>query len=127
MNKFPISELFAGRGFSRRRHAGCQFVGFQQERRELARWHDTGLDREFELKRSLKSFFLDGCVFGNEFSLAAGAARSPVIRRNRACAANSLFCRDVRSVIVCFQFGWVHGAKLQTKSAIGHRPSAILR
>jgi hypothetical protein len=141
--RLPIGKLFAGRGFARRRHDGGQFTGFQQQRGKFSRGHDAGLDEQLQPQRGFIRLFLDDSDFGDEFGLAAGAATGAVIRGHRGAAADNLFGDHASGVVglgdcarelddsqrksfrADFKFSRVHGANLQTQSAIGNRQSAI--
>ena len=141
--RLPIGGSLPRRSFARRRHDGSEFAGFCQEGGQFARRHSARFNKQFEPQRGFIRFFLNGSDFGNEFSLAAGAATGAVIRRDRSSAANNLSGDDASGVVglgdgacelddsqrkcfrASFEFGWIHGANLQTQSAIGNRQSAI--
>ena len=141
--RLPIEKSFAGRGFMRRGHDGGDFMGFFQEGGQLACRHRPGFDEQFEPQRGFVGLFLAGSNFGDKFGLAAGAATGAVIRRHRGASANNLFGDDTPGIVglgdgarelddsqrksfrASFEFGWIHGANLQTQSAIDNRQSAI--
>jgi hypothetical protein len=141
--RLPIGKLFARRRFARGGRYGCEFVCFRKEGGELACGQRARFNKQFEPKCGFVRLFLDGSDFGDEFGLAAGAAAGAIIRRHRSTAANDLFGDNTPGVIgfrdcarelddpqrkcfrTGFEFSWIHGANLQTKSAIGNRQSAI--
>ena len=141
--RLPIKTLFTRRGFARGSHDGCQRVGFLKQRGQFLCGHRVRFDEQFEPQRGFVSLFFDGSDFGDEFGLAAGAAARTVIRRHRGAAADNLFGNGPASIVrfgdgarkldnsqregFCagFEFCRVHGANLQTQSAIGNRQSAI--
>ena len=134
--RLPIKKSFAGRSFARGGHDGHKLIGFSQERGQLALGHRSGFDEQFEPQRGFIRLFLDGSDFCDEFSLAADAATGAVVRRDRSSAANNLFGDDASGVVglgdgarelddsqrkcfhASFEFSWIHGANLQTQSAI---------
>ena len=141
--RLPIKKSFAGRGFARGGHDGCQCVGFVVQRGQFLCGHRAGFNEQFEPQRGFVSLFLDGADFGDEFSRTAGAATGAVICRHGSSAADNLsgdrpagivrFGNGARQLDdsqrkrfrAGFEFGRVHGANLQTQSAIGNRQSAI--
>ena len=141
--RLPIKTSFAGRGFARPGHDGGEFIGFFEQRGQLFGRHDAGFGKQFEPQSGFVGLFLDGADFRNEFGLTARAATGAVICRHGSSAAQNLFGNDAASIVAfgnCpahfddaqgegfrsgFQFDWVHGANLQTQSAIGNRQSAI--
>ncbi len=143
--RLPITKSFSRRSFTRGGHDGGECVGFVEQRGQFLCRHRAGFDKQFQPQRGFVGFFLDGSDFGDEFSLAAGAATGSVIRRHRGAAADDLFGDGTSSVVrfrngarelddsqregFCagFEFCRVHGANLQTQSAIGNRQSAISR
>jgi len=141
--RLPIKESFAGRGFSRGSHDGCQRVGFIKQRGQFLCGHRAGFDEQFKPQRSFVGLFLDGSDFGDEFGRAAGAATGAIVCCHRSSAADNLFgyrpagivgFRDGarklddsqgKSFCAGFELSRIHGANLQTQSAIGNRQSAI--
>jgi hypothetical protein len=141
--RLPIGNLLPRRSFARGGHDGRKLIGFSQERGQLALGHRSGFDEQFEPQRGFVRFFLDGSDFCDEFSLAAGAATGAVVRGHRSAAADNLFGNDASGVVglgdgacelddsqrkcfcASFEFSGIHGANLQTQSAIGNRQSAI--
>ena len=143
--RLPIGKSFSRRGFARCRHDGSEVAGFLQKRRQLSRRHRPRFDEQFEPQRGFVSFFLDNSNFRDEFNVAASTATGAVIRRRRSAATNDLPGDDTSGIVAfgnrpCqlddsqgkglgarFQFGWVHGQKLQIQPAIGNRQPAIQR
>jgi hypothetical protein len=143
--QWPVRKSFSGCGFARCRHDGGEVAGLLQERRQLSGGHGAGFDKQFEPQRGFVGFFPDGSDFGDEFSVAARTSTGAVIRRHRGAAANDLPGNDTSGIVAfwnrprqlddsqgkgfgaCFQFGWIHGRKLPTQSAIGNRQPAIQR
>jgi len=143
--RLPITESFAGRGLARRGHDGGQFIGFIEQRGQFFCGHDARFSKQLEPESGFVGFFLDGADFGNEFRLAARAATGTVISCYRSAAADNLSGNSPASIVgfrngtgelddsqrksfrASLEFGWVHGANLQTQSAIGNRQSAIQR
>ena len=143
--RLPIGKSLSGRGFARCRHDRGEGAGFLQERRQFSRGHCPGFDEQFEPQCGFVGFFLNDSDFGDEFGVAAGAATGAIIRRHRSATANDLFGDDASGIVIFwnhlrqfndsqgkrfgarFQFGWIHGAKLQTQSATGSRQPAIQR
>ena len=141
--RLPIKKSFSGRGFARGGHDGGDLIGFLQQGGQLARGHRAGLNEQFNPQRSFIRFFFYGSDLGDEFRLAAGAATGTVICRHRSAAANDLLGDDAPGLVglgdrarelddsqrkgfrAGFEFSWIHGANLQTQSAIGNRQSAI--
>ena len=136
MKRLPIAKLFAGRGFARGSHNGGQRVGFVEERGQFLCGHRAGFDEQFEPQRGFVSLFLDGSDFGDESGRAAGTATDTAVRRHRAAAADNLSgnrpagivglgdgaCElddsQGKSFCASFEFSRIHGANLQTQSAI---------
>ncbi len=143
--RLPIGNLLARRGDARCSHDSSEFVSFFQKRGELPCWHDVRFHQKFQPQCGFIGFLLDSPDFRDEFSLTAGTATGAIIRGYRSSAANDLFGDDSSCIVVfwnrpCkfdyseregfgsgFQFGRVHGANLQTQSAIGNWQSAIQR
>jgi len=141
--RLPIAESFSRRRFARSGHYGGQLVGFVQQRGQFFCRQNARLDQQFQPERGFVGFFLDGADFGDEFGLTAGAATGAIICRHRSAAADDLFGDGASGIIgfwngarqlddsqrksfcACLEFGRVHGANLQTQSAIGNRQSAI--
>ena len=137
--RLPIGKLFARRRLTRGGHYGRKLVCFRKEGGELACGHRARFNKQFEPQRGFVSLFLNGSDLGNKFGLAAGPAAGAIIRRHRSTAANDLFRNGASGIIgfgVCtrelddsqrkcfcagFEFSWIHGTNLQTKSAIGNR------
>jgi len=143
--RLPIKKSFAGRGFARGSHDGCQRVGFVEQCGQFLCGHRAGFNEQFEPQRGFVSLFLDGSDFSNEFGRAAGAATGSVIRRHRGAATDDLFGDGTSSIVrfwngsreldysqgksfrAGFEFRRIHNTNLQTQSAIGNRQSAISR
>lgn len=141
--RLPIGKLPARCGFARRSHDGGEVIGFLQQCRQFGRGKNSRLAQQFEPEGRFISFLFDGANLGNEFRFASGAASCPVIRGHRSAAANDLLRNDSSSVIAfwhrtrkfdnpksesfraLFEFGGVHGAKLQNQLAIANRQSKI--
>ena len=143
--RLPIRESLSRRSLARRSHYGGQLVRFGQKSRTLARRHSFGLDQQFEPKRRLISFFFNRADLGNKFGWAARSATGPIIcrYRSRSATANNLLGNRTTSIVILgngprqiddppgkgfsasLQFGRIHGAKVQTQSAIGNQQSAI--
>jgi len=141
--RLPITDSFSRRRFARCGHDGGQLVRFIQQCRQFFCRQNARLDQQFQPERGFVGFFLDGADFGDEFGLAAGATTGAVIRRHRSAAANDLFGDGAAGIVgfgngarqlddsqresfrAGFEFGRIHGANLQTQSAIGNRQSAI--
>ena len=152
MKALPIADcrllmeaLFAGCGFARGGHDGCQRIGFGQQRGQFLGGHRAGFDEQFKPQRAFVRLFLNYSDFGDEFGLTPGTATRAVICRHRGAAADNLFGHRPAGIVgfgngACelddsqrkrfgagFEFVRVHGANLQTQSAIGNRQSAISR
>ena len=143
MKELSIEALFARRGFARGGHDGCQCIGFGKQRGQFLCGHRAGFDKQFQPQCGFIRLFLDSSDFGDEFGWAAGAATGAVIRRYRSSAADNLSGNRPACVIgfgngarqlddsqcesfrAGFEFRRIHGANLQTQSAIGNRQSAI--
>ena len=141
--RLPIEALFAGRGFARRRHDGGEFVRFNKQRGQFLFGQYVRLNQQFEPQGRFVRFLFDRADFGNEFRLTARPATGAVVCGHRCAAADNLSGYGARGVIIFgdrpgqlddaqgkgfgagFKFGWIHGGKLQTQSAIGNRQSAI--
>lgn len=141
--RLPIKESITGCSFARCDHNGGKVVGFLQERRQLADGHQPGFNQQFEPQCGFVSLLFHRTDFGDEFSLAAGAATGAIICRYQGPTANNLFGDDTPCIVIFgnravqfddsqgkgfssgFQFGWVHPPKVQIQSAIANRKSAI--
>ena len=141
--RLPIAELFAGCRFTRGGHNGGEFAGFFQERGQFGFRHGAGLDEQFQPETRLIGLFLDGSDFGDELGLAAGAATGAIVGCHGSATADDLFGDDAPGIVglrngtrefddsqgkgfrAGFEFEGIHGANLQTQSAIGNRQSAI--
>ena len=125
--RLPIEALFAGRGFARGGHYGCQRIGFGKQRGQFLCGHRARFDEQFEPQRGFVSLLLDGSDFSDEFGLAAGVATgtSSVVRFGNG--ARELDYSQRKSFRAGFEFRRIHGGNLQIQSAIGNRQSAISR
>ena len=141
--RLPIAELSPRGGLSRGRHNGCEFIGLDQQSRQLFRRHDASLGKQFQPQCGFVRFFFNGTDFGNEFRLATGTATGPVIGRYRSAAPKDLFRNDSAGTVVFWngarhfnesqceglgsllEFSGVHTRTIRNQSAIGNRQSAI--
>ena len=141
--RLPIKKLFAGRGFAGGCHDGRQGVSFIKQGGQFARGHDAGFDQEFEPQCGFIGFFFNDPNFSDELCLTARTATRAVICSHRSAAADNLFGDDAGGIVIFWnrfcqlddsqsksfrarlKFNRSHGMKLQIKSAIGNRQSAI--
>jgi hypothetical protein len=140
---FSIGDSLPRRSFMRCGHDCGQIISLLQQCRQLACRHCTGFDEQFEPEGGFISLFLNDSNFSDEFGMATGPATGAVIRRHRGAATDDLSGDHVSGIVVsrnrpcqfddsqgksfgaCFQFGRIHGVKLQTQSAISNQQPAI--
>ena len=138
-----IENSFLRRRFVRSSHDRGQIIGFLQKRSQSCRREHAGFDQQFEPQGGFISLFLDRPHLGDKFSAAASPATCAVIRRDRSATADNLPGDDTPGVVAsrngfcqfddaeckcfgaCFEFGWIHGAKVQIQSATSNQQSAI--
>lgn len=142
--RLPIRQSPSRCSLARRRHYCSELICFGQESREFARRHRSGLNQQFEPQCCFIRFLLHRSNLGDEFRPAARSTTGSIICRNRSSAAYNLLGDGSASIVIpgnrtrhfdyakrkCFssrlQFGWVHKATLQLRSATGNRQSARL-
>lgn len=141
--RLPIGKLPARCGFARRSHDGGEVIGFLKQCRQFGRRKNSRLAQQFEPEGRFVGLLFNGSNLGNKLRLASRAAVFPVIGGHRCAGTDDLFGNNSARIVVLrnrprefddskgesfralFEFGGVHGAKLQNQLAIANRQSKI--